>query len=76
MQLPMKEVCHNAVAATYLDGEPCIAIVGWDKGAGVYIRHAVTLGVVRSLPYKEDVYCVCFNATKTNLFFGTLSGYI
>ena len=54
--------------------EPCIAIAGCGKGAGVYLRHAVTLGEVRSLPYKEDVYCVCINATGTKLLFGTQSG--
>ncbi len=74
VQLPMKGITHNAVAAMYMDGEPCIAIAGYGKGAGVYLRHALTLGEVRSLPYKEDVYCVCFNATGTKLFFGTQSG--
>ena len=72
----MQCVYGNAVTATYVDGEPCIAIAGFGKGAGVYIRHAVTLGEVRSLPYKEDVYCVCINATGTKLFFGIKSGWI
>ena len=76
VQLPMQYVDVNAVAATYVEGEPCIAIAGWGKGAGVYLRHAVTLGEVRSLPYKENVYCVCINATGTKLFFGTVSGWI
>ncbi len=76
MQMPMHRVWYNAVAATYIDGEPCIAIVGQGKRAGVYLRHAVTLGEVRSLPYKEDVWCVCINATGTKLFFGTQSGWI
>ena len=76
MQLPMETVCYNAVAATYMDGEPCIAIAGQGKGAGVYLRHAVTLGEVRSLPYKEGVNCVCINATGTKLFFGTEAGWI
>ncbi len=76
MQLPMEWITHNAVAAAYIDGEPCIAIAGCGQGAGVYLRHAVTLGEVRSLPYKEDVYCVCINATGTKLFFGTHSGWI
>jgi hypothetical protein len=75
VQLPMEWITHNAVAATYIDGEPCIAIAGYRKGAGVYLRHAVTLDEVRSLPYKEDVYCVCINATGTKLFFGTKSGW-
>ncbi len=76
VQLPIEYVYRNAVAATYVDGEPCVAIAGWGKGAGVYLRHAATLGEVRSLPYKEDVYCVCINATGTKLFFGTESGWI
>jgi hypothetical protein len=72
----MEKVYCNAVAATYMNGEPCMAIAGFDEGAGVYLRHAVTLGEVRSLPYKENVYCVCINATGTKLFFGTKSGSI
>jgi hypothetical protein len=76
VQLPMEGVVCNAVAAMCMDGEPCIAVAGWGKGAGVYIRHAVTLLEVRSLPYKEDVFCVCINATGTKLFFGTESGWI
>jgi hypothetical protein len=57
-----------------VDGEPCIGIAGCGKGAGVHFRHAVTLGEVRSLPYKEDVYCVSMSATGTKVFFGTKSG--
>ena len=76
VQLQMQWVNRNAVAATFLDGEPCIAIAGSGKGAGVYLRHAVTLAEVRSLPYKEDVYCVCIHATGTKLFFGTKSGWL
>ncbi len=72
----MEHVDRNAVAATYVDGEPCIAITGFGKGAGVYLRHAVTLGEVRSLPCKEDVYCVCINAAGTKLYFGTKSSWI
>ncbi len=76
MQLPIEGVNRFDVAATYVDGEPCIAIAGCGKGAGVYLRHAVTLGEVRSLPYKEEVNCVCINASGSKLFFGTDSGWI
>ncbi len=76
VHLPMKNVDRNAVAATYVDGEPCIAVAGYGQGAGVYLLHAVTLGEVRSLPYKENVYCICINTTRTKLFFGTQSGWI
>jgi hypothetical protein len=76
VQLPMHGVFRNAVAATCVDGEPCIAIAGCGKGAGVYLRHAVTLDEVRLLPYKEIVCCLCINATGTKLFFGTQSGWI
>ena len=69
-------VSINAVTPMYLDGEPCIAIAGYGEGSGVYIRHAITLGEVRSLPYKENVYCVCINAAGTKLYFGTESGCI
>ena len=72
----MSCVYGNAVVSTYLDGEPCIAFAGVGKGAGIYIWHAVTLGEVRSLPYKKDVNCVCINTTGTKLFFGTESGWI
>ncbi len=75
VQLPMQYV-HTKTVATSFDGEPCIAIAGCGKGAGVYLRHAVTLRELRSLPYKEDVRCVCVNATGTRLFFGTQSGQI
>ncbi len=76
VQLPMQNVPRYAVAATYLNDEPCIAIAGYGKGAGVYLLHAVTLGEVRSLPYKEDVWCIFINASGTKLFFGTNSGWI
>ena len=74
--MPMERVWGNAVVATHLDGEPCIAVAGFGERADVYLWHAVTLGEVRSLPYKEDVYCICINATGTKLFFGTESGWI
>jgi hypothetical protein len=74
LKLPMDKVNLDAVVVTYVEGEPWIGVAGYGKGAGVYLRHAVTLGQVRSLPYKEDVYCVCINATK--LFFGTYSGWL
>ena len=74
--MPMERVERTAVAVTYLDGEPCIVVAGWGKGAGVYLRHAVTLMELRSLSYKEDVWCICINATGTKLFFGTQSGWI
>ncbi len=76
LQLPMQFVFYNAVVATYVDGEPCIAVAGFGEGAGVYLRHAATLSEVRSLPYTEDVYCVCINATGTKMFFGTHTGWI
>ncbi len=76
VQLPSGDLLFNAVAATYVHGEPCIAIAGCGNGAGVYVRHAVTLGEMISLPYKEDVLCVCINSTVTKLFFGTVSGWI
>jgi hypothetical protein len=75
VQLPMERVFSNVVS-TYVDGEPCIAVAGYGKGAGVYIRHAVTLGEVRSLSYKGGVYCVDVNINGTKLFFGTQSGWI
>ena len=74
VQLPMRQVFFNAVAATYMDGEPCIAIASFGKGPGVNLRHAVTLCEMRSLPCKDSVWCVCINATATKLFFGTNSG--
>ena len=76
VQLPMEDKYFNAVAAAYVDGEPCIVIPGHEESAGVCFRHAVTLGEVKSLPYKEDVHCVCMGATGTKLFFGTHSGWI
>ncbi len=76
VQLPMESVNNNSAVAMYINGEPCIFIAGKGQRAGVYIRHAVTLGEVRSLPYKEDVYCVCINAKGTKLYFGTESGWI
>ncbi len=74
VELTMHGVNRNGVAATYIDGEPCFAIAGFGKGDGICLRHYATLCEVRSLPYKEHVYCVCVNATGTKLFFGTVSG--
>ena len=74
VQLSMEKVYSNAVVATDMDGEPCIAIAGHGKSSGAYIWHAVTLHEVKSLPYKEDVFCVCANVTGTKLFFGSRSG--
>ena len=76
VQLSMQKVDFNAVVAFFVDGEPFIAIAGYGKGAGVELRHALTLGVVTSLPYKKGVYCVCINAISTKVFFGTKSGWI
>ena len=76
VQLPSDESVFNAVAPTFVHGEPCIAIAGYGKGAGIYLRHAVTLDEARSLPYKENILCICMNATGTKLFFGTQSGWI
>ncbi len=70
----MQRVKYYAVVAMYIDGDPYIVVAGYGKGAGVYLRHAVTLGEVRSLPYKEGVNRVCINATGTKLFFGTPTG--
>ncbi len=74
MPLPMERVDRNAIVSMYIDGEPCVAIAAVGKGAGVYFRHAVTLGEVRSLPHKENVQCLCINDSGTKLFFGTKSG--
>jgi hypothetical protein len=71
----MERICYNDVVSAYIDGEPCIAIAGCGKGAGVYLQHAVTLDEVRSLPYKEFVYSVGFNIAGTKLLFGTNSGW-
>lgn len=62
-QLPMYRVnLNNAVlAATYLEGDPCICIAGQGEESGMCLRHAVTLEKVRSIPFKEDVHCVCAN---------------
>ncbi len=71
VQLPMEKVFDKiAIAALYLDGDPCIVIGGWGKGAGVYILHAVTVETLSSLPYKQCVFCVCIDTT------GTQSGWI
>jgi hypothetical protein len=76
VQLPMEGVFRNSVVATYMDGEPCIIVAGFGNGAGVYLRHAVTLGEVRSLPYKESVFCICIHANATKVFFGSQSGWM
>jgi hypothetical protein len=73
VQLPI-EVYRNSVVGMYVDGEPCIAIAGKSSGASVYLLHALTLCEVRSISYKENVWCVCINADWTKLFFGTESG--
>jgi hypothetical protein len=72
--LPMESIHFNAVMQTYLDGEPHIVIAAYGKRSGVYLLHAMTLGEVRSLPFKRDVSCVCIDVTGTKAFFGTESG--
>jgi hypothetical protein len=77
VQLPFESFKFNAVVPTYVAGEPCIAIAGLgSKGAGVYLHHAVTLCEVRYVPSKENLNCVCINATGTKAFFGTDSGRV
>ncbi len=76
VQLPKEMVPSNAVVATYIDGVPCIVIAGHGKGAGVYLRHGITMCELKSLPYKESVYCICINTTRTKLLFGAQSGLI
>jgi hypothetical protein len=74
VQLPMSGISRNAVVEAYEDGEPCIVVAGHSHVTGIFIRHAITLNEVRSLPYKEAVYCVCISATGTKVFFGARSG--
>ncbi len=66
VQLPMQVVYPDAIISMYLDGEPCILVVGCVEGAGVYFWHAVTLCEVRSLPLFKKT-CTVFALTALGL---------
>jgi hypothetical protein len=77
VKLPMTYVYSNScVALIMIDGEPCAVIGGRGTGSGVYIRRAITLEEVKTLPYEDFVYSVCVNAQGTKVYFGTESGWI
>ncbi len=71
--LPVNRVFPNAIASTYIQGEPCFA-VGGATGKGMHMMNAVTLDVVMSLPYDGEVLSVCIDDTAAIAYFGTLSG--
>ena len=64
----------NALAFGDVDGDPCIVVATRGKGSGVYIHRALTGQLVRSLPFRDDVYSVCIDRSGTLVVFGTQSG--
>ena len=66
--------CGNVLACATVDGVPCVVVATWGEGSGVYIHHALTGQLMRSLPFREDVRCVYIDRSGTLVLFGTESG--
>ena len=66
--------CGNVLALGTVDGVPCVVVATCGKGRGVYIHHALSGQLMRSLPFRKDVPCVCINRSGTLVVFGTESG--
>ena len=66
----------NVLTWGIVGGVPCVvtATCGEGKGSGVYIHHAMNGRLMRSLPFRENVYCVCIDRSGTCVVFGTESG--
>ena len=74
-QLAGQEVfTGNVLARGTVDSVPCVVAATWGKGSGLYIHHAFTGQLIRSLPFREDVWCVCIDRSGTLVVFGTKSG--
>ena len=64
----------NVLACGTLYGVPCVVVATNRKGGGVYIHHAFSGQLMRSLPFRDDVRCVCVDLNGTRVVFGTRSG--
>jgi hypothetical protein len=77
VQLPFECDSFQLLAAMSIDGEPCVLLETLGKGGqtGVYILHALTLEVMHSITYKEEVMEFHINFTGTKVFFATHLGW-
>ena len=66
--------CGHVLAFGSVDGIPCVVAATYGEGSGVYIHHALTGELMRSLPFRDDVRCVCIDRSGTKVVFGTQSG--
>ena len=66
--------CGNVLACGSVDGVPCVVVSTLGEDGGVYIHHAFSGQLMRSLPFREDVRCVCIDRSGTLVAFGTDSG--
>ena len=64
----------NVFTCANVDGVPCVLAGTCGVGSGVYIHHALSGKLIRSLPFREDVLCVCIDRSGTLVVFGTESG--
>ena len=64
----------NVLTCGCVDGAPCVVVATCGEGRGVYILHALTGELMRSLPFREGVYGVCIDRSSTLVVFGTQSG--
>ena len=64
----------HLLACGTVDGVPCVAAATCGEGQGVYIHHALSGQLMRSLPFREGVRCVCIDRSGTLVVFGTESG--
>ena len=74
-QISGQFVSHgNVLICATVDGVPCVVVATWGEGSGVYIHHALTGQLMRSLPFDDDVYCLCVDRSGLLVVFGTVSG--
>ena len=66
----------NSLVKCVVDGDPCVAVGMFGEGSGVYIYHAFSGALKRSLPTAEGVYCVRLAPSGTVVMFGTASGVL
>ena len=64
----------NVLVSGNVDGVPCVIAATHGEGSGVYVHHAFTGELMRSLPFHERVYSICIDHSGTLVVFGTAFG--
>ena len=73
-QLGRRVALRNVLASGTVDGVPCVIGATNGDGGEVYIRHALTGELMRSLPSRENARCVCIDRSGKLVLFGTQTG--